>query len=514
MGFLDDKSLFESGPVVLFKWRNAPGWPVEYVSKNVAEVTGFDADSFLSGRVSYASLIVEDDLARVSREVELGSASGEPSFEHEPYRLRRADGEVVWLYDHTHIVRDESGTLTHYLGYVFDITGRINAENEKKELERRFFDSQKLESLGLLAGGVAHDFNNLLAGIVNHAAIARRSHDNPLRLDRSLEQIEWLAQHAAELTRQLLAYSGKGKLAVEPVDLAEVVNELTHVLDAVLSKNAKFALEASPDAPAALADRTQMRQVVMNLLTNASEALDGTGTISIRTRGLDLGAETPHASAELQGLAPGRYVALEVRDSGRGMAEEARARVFEPFFTTKPEGRGLGLSAVHGIVRAHQGRILVESSVGKGTAFTVVLPASEERPVTTSIPPASPEWRGKGSVLVVDDERNVRSSVAMLLEYMGFEALQAEDGSRALEIFERHREAIVLVVLDMTMPGLSGLETMRALREKSPGLPVVLTSGYAKADAERGSPLDATAFLQKPYSVDDLERIVRAALPG
>ena len=507
MRFLDDKSLFERGPVVLFKWRNEPGWPVEYVSKNVVEVTGFDVDAFLTGRVAYASLIVEEDLARVSEEVERGNSSGEPSFEHEPYRLRRADGQIVWLYDHTHLVRDESGTLTHYLGYVFDITGRINAENEKMELERRFFDSQKLESLGLLAGGVAHDFNNLLAGIVNHAAIARRSHDNPLRLDRSLEQIEWLAQHAADLTRQLLAYSGKGKLAVEAVDLGEVVSELTHVLDAVLSKNAKVALDASPDAPAARADRTQMRQVVMNLLTNASEALDGSGTISIRTRPIVLGAP------ELEGLAPGRYVALEVRDSGKGMAAEARERVFEPFFTTKPEGRGLGLSAVHGIVRAHQGRILVESSLGNGTSFTVVLPASDERPVTTSIPPESPEWRGKGRVLVVDDERNVRSSVAMLLEYMGFEALQAEDGARALALFDQHPD-VVLVILDMTMPGLSGLETMRALREKAPALPVVLTSGYAKADAERGSPLDATAFLQKPYSVDDLERIVRTALPG
>ncbi len=513
MRVLDDKSLFERGPVVLFKWRNEPGWPVEYVSKNVAEVTGFDVEAFLSGSVAYASLIVEEDLARVSEEVERGSSSGEPSFEHEPYRLRRADGQVVWLYDHTHLVRDESGTLTHYLGYVFDITGRINAENEKMELERRFFDSQKLESLGLLAGGVAHDFNNLLAGIVNHTAIARRSHDNPLRLERSLEQIEWLAQHAADLTRQLLAYSGKGKLAVEAVDLGEVVNELTHVLDAVLSKNAKVTLESSPDAPAARADRTQMRQVVMNLLTNASEALDGAGTISVRTRPLVLGAYGQRVEPELEGLAPGRYVALEVRDSGQGMPAEDRERVFEPFFTTKPEGRGLGLSAVHGIVRAHQGRILVESNLGKGTAFTVVLPASDARPVTTSIPPASPEWRGKGRVLVVDDERNVRSSVAMLLEYMGFEALQAEDGSRALALFDQHPE-VVLVILDMTMPGLSGLETMRSLREKAPALPVVLTSGYAKADAERGSPLDATAFLQKPYSVDDLERIVRTALPG
>ncbi len=531
----DERALFERGPVVIFRWRNAPGWPVEYVSANVLDVLGYAAAEFLSGAVSYGSLVVPEDLERVGREVAEGTASGAPSFAHEPYRVRRKDGEVRSLYDYTHVVRDSEGRATHYLGYVFDVTSHVLAEAERHALELRLLRSQKLESLGLLAGGVAHDFNNLLTGILGQASLARRvlaragSDDLP-RVARGLEQIEQLAERATELTQKLLAYAGMKPLVMAPVDLGAVVTDMASILDVVITRRATVTRTLRPALPSVMADRGQLQQVLMNLLTNASDALEAladgstgttgsTGTIALRTGVCTLAA----AAAEPLGLPAGRYVELEVADTGCGMSEQTRARLFEPFFTTKAAGRGLGMAAVLGIVRGHHGAITVASTLGEGSRFTVLLPAIDApaRPR-----PAAPEvsgWRGRGTVLVADDQRAIRATLALLLRSFGFACVEAADGAAALAAFREgaerasaepvgEDERIVLALLDMTMPVMSGVETMRALRAMAPELPVILSSGFSLDDVGAEVAGQRVVFLQKPYRLADLEAALRSAL--
>lgn len=515
----DDRALFERGPVVLFKWRNEPGWPVEYVSSNVLDVLGYGAEELLSGAVSYGQLVFEDDLERVGREVTEATSSGATSFAHEPYRLRRRGGEIVWMYDHTHVVRDGAGVTTHYLGYVFDVTSRMVAAEEKLELERRLLHAQKLESLGVLAGGVAHDFNNLLTGILGQASLARKQlasrgaldgrDEGLLALERGVGHIEQLALRAAELTQKLLAYSGKGPVVVEPVDLGHLLDDMASILALILSKNAKVVRDLAPNLPSVMADRAQLQQIVMNLLTNASDALaDEHGTITLRTSVSTLDS----AAAVALDVAPGKYVTFEVTDTGCGMADEAKTRLFEPFFTTKFSGRGLGMSAVLGIVRGHRGAISVSSRVGVGSHFTIHLPATEAPSVPRAPEPTLVAWRGEGTVLVADDQRSIRTTLGLLLGSLGFETVMAADGKEAVELFEARRHEIVLVLLDMTMPVMSGVDAMRAIRVRDAHVPIILSTGYSEEEATEKSDGQSAVFLQKPYRVEELESAIRAAL--
>lgn len=372
----EERAIFIRGPVVVFKWRNAPGWPVEYASPNVLEVFGYSAEEFLRGDVSYASLIHADDAERVAHEVASNSEIGASSFVHEPYRVHGRSGEVRWLYDFTNILRDAEGHATHYLGYVVDISERIRAEEAARELDRRLLHAQKLESLGLLAGGVAHDFNNLLAGILGQVGLARRRlQTDPAQADEALVQIELLVRRAADFTRQLLTYAGRGRAEVEPVDLGQLVEELRGMIEVMLPAGAELVVERGAELPLVRGDRSLLQQVVMNLLTNAVEALgeDG-GVVRLHLSKLDLGREELLERYGRVDLPHGSYVELQVQDDGEGMDDAVLARLFDPFFTTKATGRGLGMSAVQGIVRSHEGHIHVESRPGEGTTFRVLLP--------------------------------------------------------------------------------------------------------------------------------------------
>lgn len=510
---LDDRALFERGPVVIFKWRNARGWPVEYVSANVVEVFGYGAAELQDGTVGYGQIVCAEDLARVGREVADATARGVASFAHEPYRVRRKDGAEIWLYDYTHVLRNEAGEVTHYLGYVFDVTSRVRAEAERQELERRLLHAQKLESLGVLAGGVAHDFNNLLTGILGQASLARselqRDTASPDALARTLSHIEQLALRAAELTQKLLAYSGKGTVVIAPIDLGRTLDDMASLLDVAISKKATVTRRLDPHAPAVMADRAQIQQVVLNLLTNASDALgDGEGTITLATEARSLGADEARALE----LAAGAYVVLSVADTGSGMTEEAKARLFEPFFTTKFAGRGLGMAAVLGIVRGHHGAIVVTSELGRGSRFDVYLPATDEAPRPSTPAERGAELLGEGTILVADDQPSIRKTLALLLGSLGFETLEAPDGLRAVELYREHHAAISLVLLDMTMPGLSGVEAMRVLRDHDPRVPIVLSTGYSEEDATARLGGEEVVFLQKPYRLEELEAAIRKAL--
>ena len=386
------------------------------------------------------------------------------------------------------------------IGLAVDVTERRRMEDERLRatLER----TQRLETLGMLAGGIAHDFNNLLAAILGNASLAslRLPEGSPERAD--VDRVTLSAEAAANLTRQLLAYSGRGRFVVERVDISQVLAEVGEILRVSLSKKARLALDLAPNLPPCEVDTAQLRQVVLNLLTNANDALeDGPGTIRVST-GLQHADAAWFAGAWIDDHLPeGTYVRLEVSDSGCGMDPASMNRMFDPFFTTKPKGHGLGLAATLGIVRGHRGAIRVDSSPGNGTTITILLP-----PAVGSVA-APTAGRGKASgarrdalVLVVDDEEPIRQFVCGVLEKFGYRSLEAADGVEALEVFAARGAEIDAVLLDLTMPRLSGEETFRALRARGATMPVLLSSGYTEQDAR--SRVDAqgiAGFLQKPY---------------
>ena len=410
-------------------------------------------------------------------------------------------------------IETEEGTWV--LSAIVDITERKRAEEERKRHEAQMQHSQKLESLGVLAGGIAHDFNNLLVGILGNAGLAlmELAPESPVR--RTVQNIEVAALQTAELTKQLLAYSGKGKFHVQPLNLSRLVEEITHLLKFSISKKAVLRTRLASDLPTIEADASQIQQVIMNLIINASEALgDKVGDI-IASTGVVRADRAYLADTLLDDHLPeGRYVYLEVTDTGCGMDKETRSRIFDPFFTTKFTGRGLGLAATLGIVRGHRGAIRLYSEPGHGTAFRVLFPSSEQAvPALDPSPEAVEQWRGAGTILIVDDEKTVRTVARHTLEMAGFTVMLAEDGRAGVEQFRTHAGEITAVLLDMTMPDISGEEVFRLIQTLRPGVRVILSSGYNEEETIshfQGKGL--AGFIQKPYRPTQLIEKVREIL--
>jgi signal transduction histidine kinase/ActR/RegA family two-component response regulator len=383
-------------------------------------------------------------------------------------------------------------------------------------LEQRLQETQKLESLGLLAGGVAHDFNNLLVGILGNASLVLEDLGDRPDAQARVRQLVSAARRAAELTRQLLAYSGRGRFVITTVDLSALVRELTDLLRTSLPERASLQLQLGAVGPYIEGDATQIRQVVLNLITNAADALgDDGGTIRASVRVVEHDAESLGRAYGRSDLAAGRYVHLEVADTGRGMDEETRSRMFEPFFSTKDTGHGLGLAATLGIVRAHRGAVKVYSEPAQGTTVQVLLPEVEGEPSApwAMASPLPPEPGRAATVLVVDDEEVVRSLARAVLERAGHAVLEAADGHRALRILAEDPARIDLVLLDLTMPGMSGTDCLRELRALRSDLPVLLSSGYNEQDTiARVAGRGLAGFLQKPYTASALISAVDQAI--
>jgi PAS domain S-box-containing protein len=410
----------------------------------------------------------------------------------------------------TALIRDGADPLL--LLCFIDITDRVRAEEEKLELERRLLHAQKLESIGILAGGIAHDFNNILAGIMGYTELLRLaiSPSDPAQTD--LDVIKSLVRRAADLTRQMLAYAGQGKFVAKPIDLSRLVADTRELLVAGISKKAVLEFDLAADLPNIQADPSQIQQVVLNLIGNASESLgEKPGTITVRTDAVRLrGADCTDLEDGTE-LREGIYVRLEVADTGCGMEPGTLKKIFEPFFTTKFTGRGLGLAAVHGIVRGHKGGIQVSSQPTRGTIFRVLFPASD--PSTSSARSTVAANRGSGTVLVVDDEEAVRGFVRRMLQPAGYPVLTASDGEEAVRVYREHRHEIACVLLDLTMPKLSGVETFLELRKVCPEVRVVLTSGYSEENAlEQFAGLGLAGFIQKPFQLETMVAVLNEAI--
>ncbi len=395
-----------------------------------------------------------------------------------------------------------------------DITNWKDLQSKQQKLEEQMLQVQKLESLGVLAGGIAHDFNNILMAVIGHSELAQRRLPTESPAMENLRQINLAASRAADLANQMLAYSGKGKFVVEALNLSQVIIEMEHILSVSVSKKAQLRYDLADDLLSIEADATQLQQVIMNLVINASDAIgDKSGTIAISTGMMDCDHSYLQESWLNNHPQPGRYVFIEVADTGCGIAPEKINRIFEPFFSTKFTGRGLGMAAVLGIVQGHSGAIKIYTELNQGSTFKVLIPVSplpvQEK--TTRIE-ATPLREG-GLVLLVDDEETVRSIGVEMLSEFGFETITAADGKEALEIFEQQHKQIRFVMMDLTMPQMNGEEAFREFRRIDPAVKVIICSGYNEQEVSQkfvGKGL--AGFLKKPYQFSDLQEKIQRLL--
>jgi PAS domain S-box-containing protein len=438
----------------------------------------------------FSRIFTPEDVQNGVPEKELQMAEHEGRAENERWHVRK-DGSRFFV----------SGILATEGESEFGMIMRDITERQKTEAALR--QSQKLESLGVLAGGIAHDFNNLLTGILGNASLILdiSSQLDPIR--PSLEGIVASSKRAADLTNQLLAYAGKGRFDISKFDLSELVSEMLHLIQTSIPKIVRLELALAPELPWIEADSSQIQQILMNLVINAAEAIGpegGTVWVSTGVAEIDLGDEG----------AAGRYVYMEVRDSGCGMDEATRAKIFDPFFTTKFTGRGLGLAAVSGIVRGHHGRMQLESTPGEGSMFRISLPALAVNYPRARKPYSSRNLHGKGTILVVDDEVSVRRVAKSMLEHLGYVVLIAENGLEGVAMVEQRPTDIMAVLLDMAMPVMDGEHALKHIRKIRPDVPVLVSSGYSEVVARaRFNNSASVGFIQKPYSLTELAKKIK-----
>ncbi len=476
-------------------------------------VTGYSKDDI--PRMNVFDIVPEEYHEEVKEKIRK-KLEGAPPTKYE-LEIIAKDGHRIPIEVSTRIIY-EKGKPIGIQGIARDITDRKRAEEEQKKLELQILHAQKLESLGVLAGGIAHDFNNILVGIMGNVglALSRLPEDSPVR--SYLKRIEESSHRAAELTKQMLAYSGKGVIMPRPLNLSRLINEMQPLLTAVVSKKAIVEYKCPDDVPAIYGDAIQLHQVLMNLVTNASEALGETaGKIIIQISVVELTQEHMKESYFYEPVSPGKYVCLEVSDTGCGMDKETLTKIFDPFFSTKFAGRGLGLASVLGIVRGHKGTVNVYSEPNKGTCFKVYFPVSEasnKREVfgnknkkeleETFIKSQNPK-----TILLVNDEEGLLEVANETLSQFGYKTILARNGKEALELFELNKNNLSAIVLDLTMPELDGLEVFQKINKIDKNIPIILCSGFPEQSiSQQFGKLKPSGFIQKPYRPIELVKLL------
>jgi two-component system cell cycle sensor histidine kinase/response regulator CckA len=473
-------------------------------------VTGAESLGEIRGRRVY-EWTAATDLDRKERAVAACLKSG--SIRNLEVEYASTDGRTVPVEINARLIETAGGR--QIIALCRDISNRRAIERERQQIERKLLEAQRLESLAALAGGIGHDFNNLLTGVLGNASVAAAELPKDSPVLEFLEQIELSGSRAAELCKQLLAYSGKGRLVLRQVQLNTMTNEAVELVRLTIAGQATIRVDLGHGMPPILGDAAQMRQVIVNLLTNAAEALEGgAGAIRVRT-GVTRADRKTFAAAHLTpDLPAGEYAFVEVHDDGKGIAPELRSRMFDPFFTTKFSSRGLGLASVFGIIRAHNGAVQVESEPGLGTTIRLLLPVdrTEPDPLPTA-PPNAVNWRGHGTVLVIDDEVTIRRTATQMLRALGFEVQVAADGHEGIDLFLTNPDHFIAVLLDLTMPRLEGTAVLRSLRDLRPTVRVVLMSGYDEAEVVSRFANDRpSGFLQKPFRLPELREKLRTIL--
>lgn len=445
--------------------------------------------------------------------IEKGFAAGPVEIPMFAYGKAVADADGVethplWLKAVVFPLRDEEDEISEVVVVYEDVSGEKMAEEERAELNKQILQSQKLEGLGVMARGLAHDFNNLLTPVQGNADLVARGLPDDSRLQSYVKGIVTAAKRAADLCNQLLAYAGSGIQTKLPTDVSKEVSDLQELFRSSISKKTVLSQSLAPGLPLIMADQTQLRQIILNLLINASEALEGeAGEVTLKTGSVTLNAVEVQKLLPSSDLPAGDYVFIEVTDTGIGMDEETKNNLFNPFFSTKFTGRGLGMSAVLGIVRNHSGGIDVASQLGKGSTFTVYFPATDMAALGLSVPEAQSSVELTGSVLLIDDEQQVLEVGRQVLETMGFQVHTASNGVEALRVFKEHQRTLSCIILDMLMPVLDGEDTLKEIRKTAPNMPVIIVSGFSAGEyIERLSNDPNVTMLNKPYEIEDLEQ--------
>jgi len=427
-------------------------------------------------------------------------------------QVEHADGSIRDVLLCKAAFYNDSGEVAGIVGTIMDITEQKREAQEKEQILLQMQHVQKLESLGVLAGGIAHDFNNLLMAILGNADLALAEISPFSAARHNLEAIESASRRAADLCRQMLAYSGKGKFVIQQLNCNELVEEMTHMLEISISKKAVMKFNLADKIPPIEADATQIRQIIMNLVINASDAInDKSGIISITTGAMECDRDYLNETYIDEQLPEGIYSYIEVADTGCGMDADTKAKMFDPFFTTKFTGRGLGMAAVLGIVRGHNGALKIYSEPGRGTTIKLIFPIAAKQDIKPKGEDRQDKsWRGEGLILLVDDEETIRAVGRQMLEHLGFSVITAADGREAMKVFKTKSAEINLVLMDLTMPHMDGEEAYREMRRFDSTVQVIMASGYNEQEVtQRFVGKGLVGFIQKPFMIDDLREVLR-----
>ncbi len=503
------KALLEAPfPIML----HASDGQVLLINKAWTELTGY-AEEEIPTLKEWTKRAYGDEAEKVQAYIQTIYDQESPVPEGE-YRILCAGGrQRVWAFSSSSLGRLEDGRKIA-ISMAMDVTDRKKAEAERAKIEEKMLHAQKLESLGVLAGGIAHDFNNLLMAIIGNTELAKRRLAPESPAQGCLTQIDAATRKAADLANQMLAYSGRGKFVIETMDLNRLITEMLHLLEVSISKKAVMRTELGTALPGIDADATQIRQIIMNLVINASDAIgDRSGVIALSTGVADCDRSYLRDVWMDENLPEGLYVYFEVADTGCGMTKETVDRIFDPFYSTKFSGRGLGLAAVLGIVRGHKGAIKVYTEEKRGTTFKVLLPASNKPVEWLGHDSGSETFEGSGSVLLVDDEETVRATGKALLQELGFEVLTASDGREALDVFKKEYQHLKFVLMDLTMPHMDGEQAFREMRRIDHSVKVIISSGYNEQEVTQkfvGKGL--AGFIKKPFSLTELKVSVSKAM--
>lgn len=483
-------------------WSASSGHLIQYANTRLLDYSGQSAVSSWP----FTSLVDPQDVRNLNEAWKVAADTG-AALETEARLKRASDGASRWHLIRAVPVYGMDGKVRNWFGTCTDI------ENQKQS-EENIRQQQKLESIGLLAGGVAHDFNNLLVGIMGGASFAIQALDRDHAAYPMLELVLRSSERAAHLTQQLLAYAGKGQMFVEPVNVSQLLEDTCALLYASISKTVELDIRIEHRISLIEANPTQLQQLMMNLIINASEAIgENSGKVTVTTFVRDV-PDVSQASRECgYPLSPGHFVGFEVSDTGCGMDETTRSRIFEPFFTTKFTGRGLGLAAAQGIVRSLRGWIEVVSAPGNGSTFRVMLPAPEAEVSSRKASKAHRKASGRARILFIDDEELVRTTAKAILERAGYVVLLGRDGAEGVKILRGQKEAVDLILLDMSMPGKSGVEVLKEIRLLDSKVPVAIASGYSEEEVvKRFGPNLFAGFIKKPFTSSRLVEDVAGLL--
>ncbi len=507
--------LMDNLPGMAYRCANDAEWTMEFVSSGCRQLTGYAPEDLLgNARLSYSDVVHPDDREMLYEAVQRGIAADE-AFAL-TYRIVTAHGSEKWVWEQGTAVLGEGGELLALEGFIADITARVLAEQEKEVLQERLGRAHRMEEVGQLAGGIAHDFNNLLGGIMGYADLIKRKLIGQPELVPYAEAVVESAARASELTAQLLAFSQRARLRSVPVDLHKVVERIAEHLSLRVGPAIEILLHLDAIEAVVQGDADQLGNVVLDIAENAVEAMPDGGSLTFRTFAIDL----DQAACRRRALAidPGRYLNLIIEDTGMGMGEAVLPHIFEPFFTTKTagDGVGLGLAAAWGIVREHRGTVEVASEPGEGSVFGLYLPLPRRAPrqmVEEQVAIEEAPIAGQSRVLLVEDDPRVGEAVSSMLEQLGYKVTMATDGEEALHTYRQAWAELDLVMLDLVMPGISGVQVLQGLREINPAARVLLTSGYDLSAGEiAAEDIAETDFLRKPFGVQELSVAVKAAL--